>query len=479
MPSSPFPRFPLRVMAAVMLAVLGGCSMVPIYKQPGMTLPTQWSSHPGNAQPSTIQADPPEWWKSFGSAELDALVARGLADGFDLKIAIHRLEQAQARAGIASAAQYPTLGLAINGSRGTSSSSTKRSATLQASYALDLWGLNRALASSARATAESSGFDMEIAKVTLVSSIASTYFQALSLNERVRLAQLLAKDAQAMLSLVQTQARLGAASDLEVAQQRNALQTFQAAVPILMQQRDQVTGDLAVLIGDLPENLHLVAENLRDVRIPDVAGTAPADAIARLPEVRSAEARLKAADFDIGAARAAFLPSLSLAGGYGTLLNPSAALWTVAGSVLQPLFDAGQREGQLRVDRAHAEELVVTYKKAIATALQTVESQMSATSATRDAEQLDEAALQSARQALDLARIRMTNGATDFLTVLLSERTLYQAEDTALQIRLQRLQSTVGLYRALGTGQSLPDESATATVPSSHPWVATIAKETS
>jgi outer membrane protein TolC len=191
------------------------------------------------------------------------------------------------------------------------------------------------------------------------------------------------------------------------------------------------------------------------VQVPDVVADAPADAIARLPQVRSAEAQLQSANFDVGAARAAFLPSLTLTAALGAAFNPAQALWGIAGSVMQPLFDGGLRQGQLRVDRAHAEELVVAYRKAIAQALQVAESQMQAATATRDAERLDTAAVASAQRALELARIRLQHGATDFLSVLLSERTLYQAQDTALQVRLQRLQAAVGLFNALGSGQPL------------------------
>jgi NodT family efflux transporter outer membrane factor (OMF) lipoprotein len=440
---------------------MAGCSVVPAYQRPAVDLPAQWSSPAGKGDPPRASAvGAAGWWTAFGSPELETLVARGLADGFDLKIALQRLEQARGRAEMAGAARYPTLDLAAGASRASAASGgSGRSASVQAGIDLDVWGRNGAIASSAGGLADAARFDTDAVRATLVAGIASTYFEALSLNERVRLAQLIADDAQKTLNLVETQARLGAASELEVAQQRNALQTFQAAVPLLEQQRDLAAGQLAVLIGAMPEGFALAANDLKGVQVPDVLADAPANAIARLPEVRSAEAQLKAANFDVGAARAAFLPSLSLAATLGAAFNPAQALWSVAGSVLQPLFDGGLRQGQLRVDRAHAEELVVTYRKAIAQALLAVETQMKTANATRDSERLDQAAVASANRALELARVRLQYGATDFLTVLVSERTVYQAEDTALQIRLQRLQASVGLFRALGAGQPIGETS--------------------
>jgi NodT family efflux transporter outer membrane factor (OMF) lipoprotein len=461
--------------AAGVLAALAGCSTTPVYQRPDMAIPAGWSH--GAAAAATPGSS--QWWQAFGSPELDALVARGLAGGFDLKIALHRLEQARGRADMAAAARYPSLGLAADASRsGPGTSTSTGSVTLQGGIDLDVWGRNGAIASSASSLAQAARFDADAVQAALVEAIAGTYFQALSLDERVRLAGLIADDAQQTLQLVETQARLGAASQLEVEQQRNALQTVQAGIPLLAQQRDQAIGDLAVLIGIVPEGFQLAARDLRAVQVPDVAAGAPADAIARLPQVRSAEAQLQAANFDVGAARAAFLPTLSVTATLGAAFNPAQALWGLAGSVLQPLFDGGLRQGQLRVDRAHAEELVVTYRKAIAQALQAAETRMQATAATRDAERLDEAAVASARRALELARIRLQHGATDFLTVLLSERTLYQAEDTALQIRLQRLQATVGLFGALGSGQPLLTQGAApaAAAPIAH---ATASKKTS
>jgi len=451
-------------------AALAGCSFVPTYRRPEVSLPAHWSAEaPVSPQTSTTTT---RWWEQFGSTELNDLVGRGLRDSFDLRMAVHRIEQARGRAEIAGAGRYPTLDVGLNGTRGSggsSGSTQKRQATLQGAFTPDLWGLQRALADSADATAHSSRLDAAVVREALIASIASTYFQIVALQERAQVAQLIADDAQKTLSLIQTQTRLGAASQLEVAQQVNAVATFRAAVPLLRQQKSQAIGDLAVLVGMQPEELSLQLMRLQDVKVPDVLAQAPSDVIARLPEVQTAEAQLQAANFDIGAARAAFLPTLSLTASYGSTLNPSQAVWSLAGAALQPLLDGGQRSGQLRVDRAHAQELVVGYRKAIAAALQQVEAQMSAAGATRDAEALDQDAVSSARKALELARIRQTSGATDFLTVLLSQRALYQAEDAALQIRLQRLQATVGLYRALGTGLDSQATRVAAATPSNRP----------
>jgi len=454
------------VAALLCALVLAGCSTVPAYRTPDVALPPQWTSTKETAPPAT---EPIEWWTELRSPRLNELVARGLGDGLDVTIALARLEQARGMAQIAGAGRYPTLGVGADVSRGsTNSSSGKRSLTLQGSLNLDLWGASGAKAKSADMTVQASESDLATARQTLASNIALGYLQLLALDERILLATRIADDAQNLLSLVEKQASLGAASTLDVQQQRNAVQTFLAAIPVLRLQRDTVFGQLAVLVNETPQQFTVARQSLLDVAVPQVQAIAPADAVAARPEVQAAEARLEAANFDVGVARAAFLPAASITAQTGWLLNPTAALWSIAGSVLQPLFDGGQREGQLRVDRAHAEELVASYRQVILQVLQETETQLVAVQRLHEAETLDAAAVDSASESLRLSRIRFERGASDLLTVIINERTLYQAQDTLLQARLQRLQATVGLYRALG-GRAPAQQLAVATPSQAQP----------
>ncbi|NML46724.1 efflux transporter outer membrane subunit [Ramlibacter sp. G-1-2-2] len=437
----------LSAATAAALFLLAGCATT---QPPAITagqLPARWDA----PHTDTEAAPAPDWWMAFGSSQLDALITRGVRDGFDLAIARQRLEQARGQSAIARAGLLPALDAAAAAARGTSS--VARTASLQASMDLDFAGGNAALRDSAAALVDAAVSDVDAARSTVAAAIANGYFQVLCLDERIRLARLIADSSRQTLQLVETQARLGATSQLEVEQQRNALQTVEATVPALAQQRAQAVGDLAVLLGAMPEGFGVDPEGLQALQVPDVPATSPADAIARLPQVRTAEAQLRSANFDVAVARAAFLPKLTVSATLGAAFNPAQAIWSLAGSALQPLFDGGQRAGQLDVDRARAEELVLAYRKAIAQGLQTAETQMHAVAATRDTERIEEAAVVSARRALELSRVRLQYGTTDFLNVLLGQRTLYQAEDAVLQTRLQRLQAAVSLYVALGAGQ--------------------------
>jgi NodT family efflux transporter outer membrane factor (OMF) lipoprotein len=328
----------------------------------------------------------------------------------------------------------------------------EQSVFAQASYELDFWGKNAAKAHSAEALANASQFDADTLRISLEAAIVDTYFQVLSLQERVNLAQKIAEDASRVLTLVQTQADLGAASNLEVAQQRNALQTLQAAVPALRQQRDQALHQLAVLVGRPPEGFQIEGTGLDGVAAPPIAAGMPSAILHQRPDIQAAEARLMSTNFDIGAARAAFFPDLSLTVQAGAKVLPTQALWSAIGSLSQPLFAGGALEGQLKADRAHAKELAATYSETVLEALQDVENQLTAVDQLDQAYRIDQGAVESAREAARLGQVRFQLGTVDFLNVLTIERTLYQAEDALLQAKLLRLQASVGLFRALGGG---------------------------
>lgn len=439
---------------SVVLPALSACSVVPPYRTPDTTLPAQWMTPPAaaseGAAPVPASAAARAFWSGFGSPQLDDLLQYGLIGGPDIAIARARLEQARGAAEVAGAAKSPTLGLGADVSRGSSSGKRSTAVSLQAGFTPDLWGALDAKTRSADEGATASSFDLVSVQRNLLAQIATQYFTLRSCEERIRLAQQVADDAAQLLGLVERQAALGAASALEVAQQRNTVQTLQAAIPALRQQRLAAVAQLAVLVDVPPVMLRLDGDPLLDLKVPEVRAVSPADVVDARPEVRAAEARLKAANLDVGAARAAFLPSLSLTASAGWVLNPTAAAWSVAGSLLQPLFDGGQRQGQLRIERGKAQEMLASYRQTLLQVLQQTETQLAAVDQLKQQETLDAAAVASARDALHLSRIRYERGASDLLAVLLSQKSLAQAQDTLVQVRQQRLQSAAALFVATG-----------------------------
>ena len=391
-------------------------------------------------------------------------MAASLANNYNLQAAIARVDEARGTAGIAGAPLFPALSVEGTLDRSNGQGTDLKTSRIQnlfglATYEVDFWGKNHAAAASANKLISASAFDSDTVAMTLAATVADTYFQVLSLRERIRLAETIAQGAERVLFLIEARRSVGTASDIDVEQQRNAVATFESAVPLLRQQLTQSLHQLATLTGNHPEGFNVAVQNLNDLVIPEVKADLPSIVLRQRPDIAAAEARLVAANFNVGVARAAFYPSISLTAA-GGIASPSLShffpaakgLSDLGGTLVQPLFSGGQLEGQLQLNRAQFVELTATYRQSVIAALQDVEDSLSAVVQARDLETDDKVAADSARRAASLTAAEFHLGTVDFLTVLTVERTLYQAEDALLQVRLQRLQAAVGLFRALGGG---------------------------
>lgn len=449
---------PLRVVLSGCFLVIGGCSLVPDYSRPDLSLPTDWSAAGSVERRDGVKAAD-KWWDSFGSAELSALIDRSHAGNFTLQAAAARIEEARGTAASAASGLYPSVGVGVTVDKtDTTKHSRTRSIFAQASYEVDFWGKADATADSAEALARATQFDAETVRLSLDGSVANAYFQILSLRERLALAGRIAKSARDLLALIEARAAQGAASDLDVQQQRNAVAGFDGALPTLRQQRDQAMHLMAALLGHPRESLEITGEDLATIGAPPVAPDLPVELLERRPDIQAAEARLISANFDIGAVRAAYFPSLSLSVEGGMTNNavtrffPPLVLSSFAANLVQPVFEGGRLDGQLAVDRARATELAALYRQAVVAALQDVEDALTAGANLDEFEKHASEAVDAARRASVMATAQYRLGAADFLTVLTAERTLYQSEDSLLQVRVQRLQAAVQLFRALGGG---------------------------
>ncbi|MEO5374925.1 MAG: efflux transporter outer membrane subunit [Alphaproteobacteria bacterium] len=457
---------------------LGGCSMIPEMTLPGSLLPEAWRNAAPAPVPAPVPAEAPSptWWRAFNSPELNGLEDMALAGNFDLKAAVARVTQAARQAEVAGAGLWPTLSAAADAQRLKQSTTSRTSlsssrislgnksvpsyrAALDASYELDFWGKNQATAEAAQATARASVFDRDTVATTLAATVATTYFQVLSLTERLAAARELLANARSVLSLVTTRAEAGAGSGLEVAQQRSAVALQEAGIPALELERARAMDSLTTLIGVPPGAVRVDGTGLGTLSLPTVAPGLPSELLHRRPDIRRAEFDLIAANADIGKARAALFPSIQLSGerGYSsralsTLLQPSSALYTLAANLTAPIFDGGRLRGAVAVAEARREELTQTYLQAIVNALRDVEDALAASRWTAEQEAAQTAAVASAREASRLAETRYRDGLVDYATVLDTQRTLLQSRDTLVTLRLARLDAAVGLFKALGGG---------------------------
>ncbi|MEO0036431.1 MAG: hypothetical protein RLZZ501_2454, partial [Pseudomonadota bacterium] len=386
MPRTPFVfakegRGGRQLRLALLLAVaLSACSIGDPYQRPETPVPAVWSA----AERAAVWPAP-EWWRGFGSPQLDRLMAQASADNFDLAVAVAKLRAAQAQLRIAGASLWPDLTADASGTRQrasmtASTSSTVRkpvyyssySATLGASYELDFWGKNQAGVESAQALLDASGFDYQTAVLSMQASVASTYFDILGTQERLRLARDSLANAEAVLAVYRDRFTAGTATSLDVAQQESVVATQRATVPPLEQSLQQSRNALAILVGQLPEALDLVPETIDGVQVPAVGPGLPSELLARRPDVLSAEANLRGANADVTVARAAWFPSISLTGQAGfqsvdlaKMMTHQSLLASIGPSLTLPLFDGGRIAGTVEQKKAIREQLVQTYRKTV------------------------------------------------------------------------------------------------------------------
>lgn len=459
----------LRTLAlgAAVLA-LAACTVGPDYIQPQTALTPGWKE--ATAQPGSWPE--PGWWRRFESPALDAYIAAAQRNNYDIGAATARVLQADAQLRIAGASLLPTLDAAgdaarqYSPSRGSTSrgdrTSTAYSAALAASYEVDFWGRNRSIVNAAEALSVASRFDRDTVALTVTANVATTYFQTVGLYDRLAIARENLANAEQVLAVVEARARNGAASPLELAQQRTIVAQQRASIPPLEQQLSQSQSALAVLLGQPPATLDVAPETLDNIAIPAIAPGLPSELLTRRPDIQNAEAQLVAANADINTARAAFFPSILLTGqgGYSSLalsslFNSTGFFYTLAASLTQPIFEGGRLSGQVDLTEGRFQEITNVYRQAVVSAFGDVETALAAARQLAAQQELQETAVEQARLAYELADTRYRAGAVDLLTVLDAQRTLFQATDQLAQIKTARLQNQVDLFRALGGGWDL------------------------
>ncbi len=434
----------------LLLPLLAGCSLAPDFAIPSLPIPQSWKQA-GEEQGPQQPID--QWWKNFGSPELDTLMSQALAQNNDLNAAIARVEQARATAQIAGAPLWPSLDASGSAARDdTSSSRPDRSyrASAALSYEVDLFGRNRSNAALADYSAQASAYDRDALAIIVASDTATGYFSLLSLKDRLKTARINLANAEEVARIVEARFNEGRVSGLEQAQQRTALANTRAAVASLESQHAAAESALAVLLARPPQEFSVTTESLAGLQAPFIAAALPATVIEKRPDIRSSEQSLRAANADIGAARAAFFPSLTLSADAAAFASPTGAATSLAASLLAPIFRGGELTGG--VDRANARqvELAENYRKTVLTSFKEVEDALAAVKAATERMKQFETAAAEASNAYTIARARFDAGSIDFQTLLDTQSAHLQADDNLTNARLERLSAAVQLYKSLG-----------------------------
>jgi multidrug efflux system outer membrane protein len=473
---------------------VAGCDLGPGPVQPKITMPPAFD---GKADPAAATTWPEaDWWKTFGSPELDQLMVEAQNNNLDIAAAAARVLQADAQLRVTGASLFPSLTFTSNSQQrgpvvdpslvegssarhsldsalGGGSSSKQRSsldAGLSAAYELDFWGKNQDNVDAAKASLRASQFDRDTVALTVTSGVASTYLQIMVLRDRIALAKQNLENAQSVEKVVDSKARNGAVSALDPAQQKSQVAAQQAAIPPLELQEKQAKNALALLLGRNPEQFQIKGTGMTGLTLPMVGAGLPSGLLTRRPDIQEAEANLKSANANLMAARAAMLPTIDLSATLtleGVVTNfasfGAGAAYSALASLTQPIFDAGQLKGQRDVAAGKQVELVQTYHSTILTALSDTENALASIDSLKNQQQFQEAEVAQSSTAFEIAQSQYRAGSSELLPVLDAQRTVFQAQDGRLTILLSQFQAAVSLYKALGGGWQVGPEMAVAT----------------
>lgn len=457
-----------RLSLLTVCLLLSACGSPVQRPDSGLQPPATWQS----PHDTSVARTDPQWWKQFGSPELDRLIEQARLGSFDLAAAVARVRQARAGTVIAGGSQLPEVKAGANANRQKllrgngysqldADSSNKAvdyfDANLSASYEIDFWGGKRASRDSAQLALQASEFDRATVELTLLSGVANTYAQALSLREQSRIAELNLANAQNVLKLVQTRYDSGSATALELAQQKSLVAAQQRQLPLVQQQARDALISLAALLGRPVQEVQTGVEPFDQLHWPTIDAGVPSDLLSRRPDIARAEAQLAAAEADVKVARAAMLPTVTLTAQLGSGANQfddiiRSPFYNLTAGLVAPIFNNGRLSAERDKAKARQEELLETYRGAIINGFADVEKALNGIRGLDEQRQWQSEELNQAQTAFDIAQRRYQAGAEDLLTVLETQRTLYAAQDLNVQLRLSRLQASIGLYKALGGG---------------------------
>ncbi len=462
-----------------LIAALAGCTVGPDYKRPVVDSPAAYrtAASDTNAPAGTSSFADLGWWQVFQDPQLTAYLGEALTNNWDIKIAAARVLQAEAALRIARSQFFPTVnaGGDLVTSRGSENGPTPvpAGANPQAEYGdvfasmpayeVDLWGKIRRANEAARARLLATQDSQRTVRQTLVAQVATAYLDLLALDYTLEIAQRTYRVRTNSLTLTTARQEGGVAAMQDVAQAKILVYGAEASIVDIQRQREQRENTLCMLLGRNPGPIHRGKGFTAQQASPEVPVGLPSSLLERRPDIQTAEQLLIGANADIGQAKAAFYPQLSITGFYGfqsvamsDLFTSGSRAWQFGPAITMPLFTGGRLRANLKVTQAQYEAALATYQQTVQNAFREVSDSLIAYRRTREFRARQEALTQANREATELANIRYDGGVTSYLEVLYNEQELFTAELNLAQARLNELLSVVSLYRSLGGGWQAP-----------------------
>lgn len=456
--------------AAVAVAVLvSGCTVGPNYRRPPVDPPSTFRGTDTATQPAADQqsiADE-QWTQIFQDDALRALIQRTLEHGYDVRIAAARVMEAQARLGVTRADQFPTVSagaseIAERTARALGFTSRNIAATeLQASVAweLDFWGRYRRATEAARAQLLASEWGRRAVMTTLVSEVASGYFRLRMLDLSLDISRGTLESRQESLRLTQVREQGGVTSLVDVRQAEQLVYEATGEIATLERQIEQQENYLSVLVGDNPGTIARGRTLTDQTQPPAVPAGLPSALIERRPDIQASEQQLVSANAQIGVARSAYFPTISLTGSGGIestslagLFSGGNAIWTATAGLVQPVFTAGRTRSNVAVAEARRDEALLSYQQTIHQAFREVSDALVGYRKLREFREQQRLLLAAADDARRLADVRYRGGAASYLEVLDADTRRFNAQLGLADAQFQELSALVEIYRALGGG---------------------------
>ncbi|MGB7556050.1 MAG: efflux transporter outer membrane subunit [Candidatus Korobacteraceae bacterium] len=452
---------------SVLLLALCACKVGPNYQRPQLSVPGEYR---GIAPDATTQQPPAggqfaemKWPDVYQDAVLQNLIKEALANNYDMRIAATRILQANASLGITRANQFPT----VNGSASVVNernnffpgAPTFDTIGIQLDYIVDFWGQYRRATEAARATLLATDFARSVVQTTLISSVASNYFLLRQFDFQLNYSQQTVDADKEILNLNNIKFKGGDIAITDVYQAQALVQQAEAEVITLKQSIEQAENNISILLGRNPGPIQRGLSLTEQPHLPEVPAGLPSALLQRRPDVRRAEENLVAANANVGVAKAAFFPQITLTGLFGaqsvaisSFLQGPATFWSLGGQVVQPIFQGGRIRSGYRLAWAQRDEAELTYKQTVQQAFGDVANSLVGYNQSRLYRMKIEEQTKSYRDTADLANVRFRGGVTSFLEVQYYEQQYFTSELSLANAWYAELANYVQLYQALGGG---------------------------
>jgi multidrug efflux system outer membrane protein len=472
----------LRWFAPAIAILLAGCAVGPDYKRPATNVPSTYRSQEPGTQPSMASLADEPWWSVFHDPALQQLIRTAIANNYDLRIAIARVEQSRAIALQATSQFFPRVGYDLEaaegrhsflgeprpslevdvpgvGTVGEKNQQSSFLAALSATWEVDLWGRIRRLNEAARQQLLATEEARRGVTLSLVSSVAQAYFELLALDQQLQIAQDATASFRQSLDLFERRFQAGAGSKLEVVRAQASLASASAMIPEIERQILLKENQISVLLGENPHGISRSATMLEEVLPPNVPAGLPSELLERRPDVLQAEANLHAASAQIGVAVAEFFPKIGLTALYGSVSDDLASLasgdsvaWSLGVNLTGPIFAGGQLYGNYQQSKAAFEQAKLNYERQLLTAFREVADALASRQKLASVRTEQQKAVNAHSTSVDLSLERYRAGKSTYFEVLDNQQQLFQARNDLSQVELNQLKAFVQLYKSLGGG---------------------------